>query len=347
MTNKERFKEIFISQVTRPGAADLLAWLGTTDFFEAPASTRFHGAYPGGLVEHSLNVYYALLGQSTIREYGGESVAVVALLHDVCKTGYYRRERDGKYSVKDQLPMGHGEKSVYLVMKFMDLTDEEALAIRWHMGAYDDAFRGREPGAERSTGQMRPCAGHAPRRYAGGTGRKTAGGHFVMAFRLELSDLPPRYRAQAEAQLAKGRKKRSDPLAEAARAAKITGKEFDSLGEYEYYIGTVAPKVARGEIVEWEAHPCFPLFPAGQYGALKLRPVRYTADFRLVYADGTVEIVEIKSKFVRRMQRDYALRRRVFLEQVARPAGWKFTEIITADSKEEIDRWTELTKGAK
>lgn len=133
----------------------------------------------------------------------------------------------------------------------------------------------------------------------------------------------------------------------AARAAKITGKEFDSLGEYEYYIGTVAPKVARGEIVEWEAHPCFPLFPAGQYGALKLRPVRYTADFRLVYADGTVEIVEIKSKFVRRMQRDYALRRRVFLEQVARPAGWKFTEIITADSKEEIDRWTELTKGAK
>lgn len=194
MTNKERFKEIFISQVTRPGAADLLAWLGTTDFFEAPASTRFHGAYPGGLVEHSLNVYYALLGQSTIREYG---------------------------------------------------------------------------------------------------------------------------------------------------------KEFDSLGEYEYYIGTVAPKVARGEIVEWEAHPCFPLFPAGQYGALKLRPVRYTADFRLVYADGTVEIVEIKSKFVRRMQRDYALRRRVFLEQVARPAGWKFMEIITADSKEEIDRWTELTKGAK
>lgn len=244
MTNKERFKEIFISQVTRPGAADLLAWLGTTDFFEAPASTRFHGAYPGGLVEHSLNVYYALLGQSTIREYGGESIAVVALLHDVCKTGYYRRERDGKYSVKDQLPMGHGEKSVYLVMKFMDLTDEEALAIRWHMGAYDDAFRG------------------------------------------------------------------------GSRALN-------------------------------EAHPCFPLFPAGQYGALKLRPVRYTADFRLVYADGTVEIVEIKSKFVRRMQRDYALRRRVFLEQVARPAGWKFTEIITADSKEEIDRWTELTKGAK
>lgn len=156
MTNKERFKEIFISQVTRPGAADLLAWLGTTDFFEAPASTRFHGAYPGGLVEHSLNVYYALLGQSTIREYGGESVAVVALLHDVCKTGYYRRERDGKYSVKDRLPMGHVEKSVYLVMKFMDLTDEEALAIRWQ--------RKRSSPREEKSGATRWRRRHGPRR---------------------------------------------------------------------------------------------------------------------------------------------------------------------------------------
>ncbi|MDO5544874.1 MAG: DUF1064 domain-containing protein [Eubacteriales bacterium] len=168
-----------------------------------------------------------------------------------------------------------------------------------------------------------------------------------MAFRLELSDLPPRYRAQAERQLARGGKKRGDPLLEAAQAAKSTGKEFDSRGEYEFYIGTVAPKAARGEIVEWEAHPSFPLFPAGQYGALKLRPVRYTADFRLVYADGTVEIVEIKSKFVRRMQRDYAVRRRVFLELVARPAGWRFTEIITADSAEEVKRWRELAREEK
>lgn len=87
-----------------------------------------------------------------------------------------------------------------------------------------------------------------------------------MAFRLELDDLPPRYRAQAEQQLAHGGKKRGDPLAEAARAAKSTGKAFDSRGEYEFYIGTVAPKVARGEIVEWEAHPCFPLFPEGSTG---------------------------------------------------------------------------------
>ena len=70
----------------------------------------------------------------------------------------------------------------------------------------------------------------------------------------------------------------------------------------------------------------------------------FTADFRLTYADGTVEIVEIKSKFVRRMQRDYPVRRRVFLELIARPAGWKFTEIITAEDKEEIKRWRELAE---
>ena len=168
-----------------------------------------------------------------------------------------------------------------------------------------------------------------------------------MSLRLELSDLPPRYRAQAEQQMARSGKKRADPLADAAKAAAAAGRDFDSQGEYEYYIGTIAPKVARGEIVKWEAHPCFPLFPAGEYGGVKLRPVQYTADFRLEYADGTVEIVEGKSKFVRRMQRDYPVRRRVFLELIARPAGWKFTEIITADSKEEVKRWRELAKEGK
>lgn len=126
-----------------------------------------------------------------------------------------------------------------------------------------------------------------------------------MAYRLELSDLPPRYRAQAEAQLAGRGKKRGDTVTAAARAAAMSGLKFDSRGEYEYYVGTVAPKVGRGEIVKWEAHPCFLLFPAGEYNGVKLRSVQYTADFRLTYADGTVEIVEVKSKFVRRMQRDY------------------------------------------
>lgn len=161
--------------------------------------------------------------------------------------------------------------------------------------------------------------------------------------RLELSDLPPKYQAQALAQLSR-KKKAEDPAVVAEKVVAESGKVFDSRGEYEFYIGTVAPKVSRGEIVKWSAHPSFPLFPAGEYCGIKLSAVRYTADFRLEYADGTVEIVEVKSKFVRRMQRDYALRRRVFLETVARPAGWKFTEIITTDSKEEIEQWQKIAK---
>ena len=150
---------------------------------------------------------------------------------------------------------------------------------------------------------------------------------------MELDDLPPRYRAQAEQQLAARKRRAADPLAEAVKQAKAAGGDFDSRGEYEFYTGTVLPKMARGEIVECEQHPAFPLFPAGEYGTMKLK-----------YADGTVEIVEIKSKFVRRMQRDYPVRRRVFLEQIARPAGWKFTEVITAEDKDDLKRWRELAK---
>lgn len=162
--------------------------------------------------------------------------------------------------------------------------------------------------------------------------------------RMELSDLPPWARAQAEKQLAaaagsKGR----DAIEAAAKAARATGREFDSLGEYEFYIGTVLPGLTSGQIAKCEQHPRFVLFPEGEYNGIRLRSIRYTADFRLDYADGTVEIVEIKSKFVRRMQRDYPVRRRVFLEQV-RPLGWKFREVITTDSKEDIDQWKKLAQ---
>ena len=138
----ECFKEIFRTQVNRPGADKLLEWLESTDFFTAPASTKYHGAYEGGLVRHSLNVYYGILGNYITRnQYAGETHAIVALLHDVCKADFYKKTETG-WAVNDRLPMGHGEKSVYLIMKHMELTDDEALAIRWHMGAYDDAFRG-------------------------------------------------------------------------------------------------------------------------------------------------------------------------------------------------------------
>lgn len=154
MTNEERFKEIYTSQITRPGAADLLAWLDGTDFFTAPASTKYHGAYPGGLAEHSLNVYYALIGGPFVKDFTQETRAVCALLHDLCKIDYYavdyknQKNAAGEwvkapfYTVKDRFPFGHGEKSVFLIQRYMKLAEPEALAIRWHMGAYDDAARG-------------------------------------------------------------------------------------------------------------------------------------------------------------------------------------------------------------
>lgn len=160
--------------------------------------------------------------------------------------------------------------------------------------------------------------------------------------RLELSDLPPWARAQAEKQLAASRRD-GGTIAAVAKAARATGREFDSRGEYEFYMGTVLPRMASGEIVKYEQHPQFILFPESEYNGIKLRSVRYTADFRLDYADGSVEIVEVKSKFVRRMQRDYTVRRRVFLEQV-RPLGWKFREIITTDTKEDVDQWKKLAQ---
>ena len=155
MNDAERFEQIFLSQVTRPGADKLLEWLKSTDFFTAPASTRFHGAYPGGLVKHSLNVYYALLGNFNLRGlYSPQTQTIVALLHDVCKAGVYHAETKRRrnpetgvwedylgYTFRDPLPLGHGEKSLYQIARFIRHEDHEALAIRWHMGAYDTAAR--------------------------------------------------------------------------------------------------------------------------------------------------------------------------------------------------------------
>ena len=154
--NKTRFIEIFKSSVTRPGSDRLLDYLENKgDFFTAPASTRLHCAYEGGLCEHSLNVYDCLKSYlETDRakttfglEFSEESVAIVSLLHDVCKTNTYRvsqrnvkNDETGKwekvpyYDYNDTLPYGHGEKSVYIVSGFMRLTRDEAMAIRWHMG---------------------------------------------------------------------------------------------------------------------------------------------------------------------------------------------------------------------
>ena len=155
MTNQERFIEIFQTNVKREGADKLLAYLTSdaSDFFRAPASTRFHGAYPGGLLEHSLNVYDCLcdiLARPRYKEvygvsYPEESIAISALLHDLCKVNFYvESTRNVKengvwkevpfYTINDRLPYGHGEKSVYIISGFMKLTRDEAFAIRYHMG---------------------------------------------------------------------------------------------------------------------------------------------------------------------------------------------------------------------
>ena len=141
---------------------------------------------------------------------------------------------------------------------------------------------------------------------------------------VQLSDLPLKYRQQVLKQLAENNKRmKSKPVA--------GHPEFDSHGESDFYLGVIVPRMQSGEIVRFMGHPRFELFQPGEYCGIKLSAVRYTADFRLDYADGSVEIVEIKSKFVRKMQRDYALRRRLFIEKIARPNGWRFVEVITKE----------------
>ena len=154
MTKKEKFIEIYKSTITREGGDKFLEYLiEKTDFFTAPASTRFHGSYEGGLLEHSLNVYECLCDyvkhskfcEKYGFEFSEESLAIVALLHDICKTNFYKTEmrnvkKDGVwvpvpyYTIEDNLPYGHGEKSVYIVSSFIKLTRDEAFAIRYHMG---------------------------------------------------------------------------------------------------------------------------------------------------------------------------------------------------------------------
>ena len=158
--------------------------------------------------------------------------------------------------------------------------------------------------------------------------------------RLELDDLPPRYRAQAELQMAKNKKPPAgDSLAEAAAAAGRMGKAFGSQGEYEFYIGGIVPGIQAGLITRATPQVRFDLLPAKEFCGMKLPAAHYTCDYMIEYADGTVEVVEIKSKFTRRAQRDYIYRRRLFVDLIAEPRGWRFREIITGDSREDVKEW--------
>jgi len=156
VTNKEKFIQIYNENITREGADRLLTYLcsESCDFFTAPASSRYHSAHEGGLLEHSLNVYECLVDymeRKRVKDmyglaYSAESIAIAALLHDLCKTNFYKtsfrnvKDENGRwqsvpyYTIEDSLPYGHGEKSVYIATGYMRLTRDEAFAIRYHMG---------------------------------------------------------------------------------------------------------------------------------------------------------------------------------------------------------------------
>lgn len=156
MGYKEDFIAVYNENIKREGADQLLEWLQKTDFFTAPASSKYHGACEHGLVMHSLNVYNVMMEKHFEPDTDNkESFAICALLHDLCKAQFYKismrnvkNEQTGQwekqpyYTVDDIFPYGHGEKSVFLIERFIRLKTSEAMAIRWHMGGFDDAVKG-------------------------------------------------------------------------------------------------------------------------------------------------------------------------------------------------------------
>ena len=157
--NRERFCTI-LRATGRENIEYVIEDLDSWGFFEAPASARNHFNFPGGLVQHSLNVYdmAMALRESVVKlrpdvekDLSPDSIAIAALLHDVCKTNIYRlvhRKQKNEIGVWEdtesyevdysELPVGHGEKSVIMLLRSgLDLEDNEIFAIRWHMGAWD------------------------------------------------------------------------------------------------------------------------------------------------------------------------------------------------------------------
>ena len=156
MNKREEF-EMLCGQIKRDGIEDLMNWLRESDFYKAPASTRFHGNYEGGLLEHSLNVYHELKRLLAVYpevEVDDETVIVSALFHDLCKVNMYitekrnRKNEQGQwesydtYTIKEKFCYGgHGSKSVFIIQQFMKLKPVEAVAINCHMGAFCEDWK--------------------------------------------------------------------------------------------------------------------------------------------------------------------------------------------------------------
>ena len=183
MDYQQIFCDYYQQHIQREGAPQLLEWLHKTDFFTAPASSKFHCACPGGLVQHSVNVFEVLMKRYYNPETdSAESFALCGLLHDLCKAQFYKvstrnvkNEETGQwekqpyYAVEDSFPYGHGEKSVFLIERFIRLKTSEAMAIRWHMGGFDDTAR------------------------AGGFGISLAFERYPLAVKMHLADLEATY----------------------------------------------------------------------------------------------------------------------------------------------------------
>ena len=152
----------FLLQTNRQGIDSVINFLDGTDFYTAPSSMTYHSNYNGGLLDHSLLVYTIAmkfrqslieLNPELISKLPEESVVISALLHDICKCGFYVQKEKWKkndngqwesylgYEINDSFPIGHGEKSVIMLLAIgLQLTPDEMLAIRYHMGSWDGAM---------------------------------------------------------------------------------------------------------------------------------------------------------------------------------------------------------------
>lgn len=183
MELKEEFISIYNSNIKREGSETLLKWMESTDFFVAPASTRYHCACREGLLKHSINVYKVFMDKHFDKDSDNlESVTICCLLHDLCKAQFYKTsmrnvkneatgvwEQVPFYTIEDSFPYGHGEKSVFLIERFMRLKTSEAMAIRWHMGGFDDSAK------------------------SGGFSMSVAFDKYPLAVQLHMSDLEATY----------------------------------------------------------------------------------------------------------------------------------------------------------
>jgi hypothetical protein len=141
--NRVRIVDLLIG-TGREGMDQLVEWLVKEGFFEAPASTKYHGVYEGGLAQHSLNVLERLsvMAAAYGMDVPRESLVIACLLHDVCKVGaYVALPNDDcrlpiEYRWNKEQPKGHAALSIKRIQKFIKLTEIEELMIKFHMGVY-------------------------------------------------------------------------------------------------------------------------------------------------------------------------------------------------------------------